>query len=150
MPKITHGDQLNLHQLGNTLYDFGAVLYDSKSTDQEREEAEAAHVAVSNFLTDLGRDLMHAKPTKRMDRVFYNDWTDDLLDHLDAVANQAPEAISEDTFDETMRELISSLYPAVEQLPDFIAIDWNKTIRTMRGDYTEATLESEVYLVRLG
>lgn len=149
MTGIIHADRLSLNALADTVKEQSSILDDHNATSEQYEEAYEILGDVSRFLSELGRDLLHAVPTQPMSRVFLDDWIDDLVNHLETIAREEPEAISEKAFEDEMQQLVIDCYPEVDALPAFIVIDWEQTTHNMKEDYTEATLENRVYYIRL-
>ncbi len=116
-------------------------------TTEEREEWEEKISGLENELKELDDKLASAEDS-------FGDEEQNELAELEALESEVSEwrdgatLIPESEFTDYCKELLEDCGDLPRNLPNYIAIDWDRTADNLRADYSEVEYQGTTYLVR--
>jgi antirestriction protein len=129
---------LDLRDLAEVARDCGAEIEDVDTDEEDRVEAQATLVALSNLAAELGH---------QSDETDAGSVADALDDASDSFSSGL---IAEDYFEDYAKQLVEDLGMIPEGISDVISsnIDWEGVASDLLTDYTSVTLDGEDYYIR--
>lgn len=142
------GERGNLEELREAVEEAQSDLdgLDDDASEEDREEAAEALADAVKELQDAeawaeqnpddAEELATLKAVADEGESYANDWT------------HGATLIRESHWVEYVEEMLKDIGDLPQDIPGYIAIDWEKTADNIRVDYTEIDFEGVTYLVR--